>query len=171
MIIKEKLGNLAAYPNAGKAIDYLGIEWFETGKRILHKRTTSGKEVVLKLLNEAQHLQQDDVLYADEQCLVVVDLLPCEAMVLKPATMHEMASICYEVGNKHLPLYYEGGTLLLPYDAPVFRLLQASGYAPEVQQRKLLTPLRTTVSAHTHSAGKESLFSRVLRMTTYPTNE
>lgn len=155
-----------------RAVDRLPIEWHECNKRILHKRTVSGKEVVLKFLGEAQSLQQDDVLYADGECLIAVEVLPCEAIVLKPVSMYQMAYACYEIGNKHLPLFFEDDVLLLPYDAPIFSQLQAAGFELQLQKRKLLYPLRTSVSAHNHTETKgESLFSKILKLTTASTNE
>ncbi|GAA4750510.1 urease accessory protein UreE [Flavisolibacter ginsenosidimutans] len=168
MLIKKKIGNLSSFSVGEKKIDRLPLEWYECTKRILHKRTENGREVTFKFLKEAQNLQQDDVLFADEEVLIVVDVLPCEAIVLKPSTMHEMALVCYEIGNKHLPLFYEDDCLLIPYDAPTHRLLRASGFEAIVEKRKLLNGLRTTVSPHAH-AGGESLFSKILKLTT--TNE
>lgn len=164
MFINQKLGNLASYTVNARSVDYLPLEWWERNKRILHKKTTGGKAVVLKFLGEAQQLSQDDVLYADEESIVAVDLLPCEAMVITPQGVYETAFACYEIGNKHLPLFYEDGALLMPYDAPTFRLLQASGLTLEKQHRKLLHPLRTTVLPHAHNGG-ESLFSKIMKLT------
>lgn len=168
MLIKEKLGNLAAINDRGRAIDRLPLEWYETGKRILHKKTGSGKELTLKFLAGPPNLQQDDVLYEDAACLIVVEILSCEAIVLKPAGLYAMAYACYEIGNKHLPLYFENDTLLIPYEAPLYRMLQAAGFEPQREKRKLLHPLRTTVLPHAHPGDrKESLFSKILKLTTH----
>ena len=169
MLIKEKIGNLTAFADDGRTIDRLPLEWHECNKRILHKKTGGGREIVLKFLAEAQCLQQDDVLYADESMLIVVDVLACEAISIRPETMYAMALACYEIGNKHLPLFYEDDTLLIPYDAPTHRLLQASGLNPEIQKKKLLHQLRTSVLPHAHT-GNESLFSRILKLTS-PSND
>lgn len=165
MLIKEKLGNLSSFDVANRCVDKLLLEWWECNKRILHKRTESGRDFTIKFLKEAQNLKQDDVLYADETALVVVDVLPCEAIVLKPSSMYEMAFVCYEIGNKHLPLFYEDNALLIPFDAPTHRMLKASGFGIAIENRKFLNPLRTTVSPHAHSGG-ESLFSKILKLTT-----
>jgi urease accessory protein len=169
MLIKEKLGNLEAFDTQHKDVDKLLLEWYECNKRILHKRTENGRDVTLKFLKEAQNLKQDDVLYADENSVVIVEILPCEAIVFKPASMYEMAFVCYEIGNKHLPLFYEDDALFIPYDAPTYRLLKASGFDVTIEMRKLANPLRTTVSAHAHTGG-ETLFSKILKLTT-PANE
>ena len=164
MLIKEKIGNLSSFNAAGRVVDKLFLEWYECSKRILHKRTESGKEVTIKFLKEAQNLTPGDVLFADDDCLIVVDILTCEAIVLKPASMYEMAFVCYEIGNKHLPLFYEDDSLLIPFDAPTHRMLKASGFDVAIENRKLLNGLRTTVSPHGHTGG-ESLFSKILKLT------
>lgn len=172
MLIKQKIGNLTTIDLQGRVIDRLPLEWHECNKRILHKRTASGRDVVLKFLGEGQSLQEDDVLYADENSVIAVEILPCEAIVLKPVNMYQMAYACYEIGNKHLPLFFEDDALLSPYDAPVYRQLVATGFEPQLQRRKLLYPLRTTVSVHSHAEMKsESLFSKILKLTTATTNE
>lgn len=172
MLVRKKLGNLAEFRDEGRVIDRLPLEWYETTKRILHKRTGSGRELALKFLSEAPNLRQDDVLYADEKCLVVVEVLACEAIVLKPASLYQMAYACYEIGNKHLPLFYEDDALLLPYDGPVYRMLQAAGLEPQLQKKKLLFQLRTTVAPHTHPGdNRESFFSKILKLTTSSADE
>jgi urease accessory protein len=171
MIIKEKIGNLSSFNDEGRAIDRLTLEWFETSKRIIHKKTGSGREIVLKFLDKTPNLQQDDVLYADDQVLIVVEILSCEAIVVIPRSTYEIAYVCYEIGNKHLPLFYENDLLVIPFDEPVFKILHASGFAISKQKRKLLNQLRTTVSPHSHAWEGKSLFSKILKVTNSPANE
>ena len=166
MLIQQKLGHIDTIESGNRIIDWLPLEWFETSKRILRKRTVAGHEVTLKFLAGNPHLTQGDVLYEDDQTLIVVDILPSEVLVVRPTSVYEMASVCYEIGNKHLPLFFEDTTVLIPYEAPLFRLLTASGYAVERQHRKLLHPLKTTVAAHGHTGNSESLFAKILRLTT-----
>jgi urease accessory protein len=162
IIIKEKLGR---FRNANtKQVEKLYLEWFETGKRILHKQTSAGRPVVMKFLRENPLLSHDDVVYEDEQTVVVIDILPCEAIAVAPANMFEMARLCYEIGNKHLPLFYDDGTLLIPYDEPLFKWLLSAGFEPVKENRRLLNQLRTSVAAHGHN-GNSSLLSRILNLT------
>jgi urease accessory protein len=171
MIIKEKIGNLASFNDEGRAIDRLPLEWYETSKRIMHKRTGSGKEIILKFLDKAPNLQQDDILFVDNHSIIVVEILPCEAIVMIPRSTYEMAYLCYEVGNKHLPLFFEENLLMIPFDEPVFKMLQALGFAITSQKRKLLNQLRTSVAPHAHASEGKSLFSRILKLTNSPANE
>ena len=165
MIIKEKIGSLKKNEINDRAIDYLELEWYETTKRILHKRTNAGKEIVLKFLNQSQNLAEGDVLFEDKQELIVVSIKPCEAIVIRPNSMYEMAYVCYEIGNKHLPLFYENDELLVPYEAPLFKMLQASGFDLIKEERKLLSQLKTSVMPHGHSGKEKSLFSKILQLT------
>jgi urease accessory protein len=74
-----------------------------------------------------------------------------------------MASVCYEIGNKHLPLFYEKDELLVPFEMPLFRLLSTQGYAIKQDYKRLLHPLKTTIASHAHS--NQSLFSRIMQFT------
>ena len=165
MLIQQKAGTLSSIPPNGRLIDWLYLEWHETSKRILRKRTASGREIALRFLNENPALAQNDVLYQDAQSIIAIDIAPCDTIVIKPVSMYEMASVCYEIGNKHLPLFYEEDALLVPYEDPLFKLLAAGGFNPLREKRKLLYPLKTTVTAHGHSGGN-SLFSKILQLTT-----
>ncbi len=164
MLIIKKLGNINL-SSPDKNIDWLNLEWHETAKRILHKKTRSGKEITMKFLNENQHLTQGDILYEDTETIVAIDIQLCEAVVINPKNMFEMAAVCYEIGNKHLPLFYQDDELLIAYEAPLFNLLTSLGYDVQKQNRKLLNPLRTSVASHAHSAS-ESLFSRIMKLST-----
>ncbi|WAC14990.1 urease accessory protein UreE [Dyadobacter pollutisoli] len=164
MVVKEKLGNLHDFEVNKRQIDWVEIEWFETGKRILHKKTRAGRDIVMKFLNETTGICQDDVLYLDESLLIVADILACDCVVVTPTTMFETASLCYEIGNKHTPLFYDDGSFLIPYEAPLFRLLTAQGYQVSLETRKLLNPLKTTVTPHANEENT-TLFSRIMKLT------
>jgi len=168
MIVKEKIGHLSNVEIGNREIDYLQLDWFETGKRILHKKTTSGQEVVMKFLRENQQLSHGDILFADDTRLIVVAIRPCESIIINPRTKFELASICFEIGNKHLPLFYQDDKLLVAYDAPLFRLLVSSGYDVIKEDARLENPLKTSVSPHS-TGGQDSLFSKIMKLTS-PTN-
>ena len=165
MLIQKKAGHIDSFDSRGRITDWLSLEWHETNKRILRKRTRSGKEVALKFLDENPSLTEGDILYEDEQAIIAVTILPCETIVIKPVNMFEMASVCYEIGNKHLPLFFEKDELLVPFEAPLFKLLEARGYEIKKEMRKLIQPVQTTVTPHLHEQ-TNSLFSRIMRITT-----
>lgn len=163
MLVQTKTGNLSNYTNNNKVVDWLALEWHETRKRIFRKKTTEGRDISIKFLNENPDLTEGDILFEDDTIIIAVAVLPCECIVIKPINMFEMASVCYEIGNKHLPLFYEEESVLVPFDAPLMRLLQVQGYDVNKEERKLLQPLKTTVSPH--SDGSNSLFSKIMKLT------
>lgn len=164
MLIQEKIGRAENFLLEGRVIDVLPVEWYETGKRIMRKVTRGGREVSLRFLREGPSLSEGDVLFADEGVVIVVEVVPCMAMVIRMASLSMVASVCYEIGNRHLPLFIEEGILLAPFDEPLYRWLAAGGFEVIQEERKLLYPLRSTVAGHVHD-GSGSLFSKILQMT------
>lgn len=165
MLVKEKIGNLELFAVNNRNIDYVLLDWYETNKRILHKKTLSGREISMKFLHENPQLGVGDIIYEDDFGLVAVDIKECEAIVIRPRSMYEMAAVCYEIGNKHLPLFYQDEEILVAYEAPLFKLLSAGGYAITQQKRKLTRPLKTTVTPHGNS---NTLFSKIMKLTIDP---
>jgi len=162
MLIKERIGVLGSFELRGRVVDVLELEWYETEKRIMRKRTQSGREVAMRFMSERPALKEGDVLYADMDLVIVVSILPCEVMAIRMGDLHAVASVCYEIGNRHLPLYYEGEELLAPYEEPLYRWLVAGGYEVSRDVRKLVSPLRSTVAGHVHAEG--GLLSRILKI-------
>jgi urease accessory protein len=162
MLIQEKIGNLGSFDTGHRVVDLLELEWYETGKRIMRKRTAGGCEVALRFLKESPMLTEGDILHLDETTAIVVEILPCEAMVIRLSSLPAVASVCYEIGNRHLPLFFEEGELLAPFEEPLYRWLAANGYEVSRERRKLLQPLRSTVAGHVHASG--GLLSKILRV-------
>lgn len=121
MIVKEIIGNIFSGDFQNDLIDYLEIEWFEATKRIQRLRTESGRDIAVKLLREGQRLRDGDVLIDDAEGLVVVKIRPCEAIIIQPQNMLEMGTVCYEIGNKHMPLFIQNDEVLMPFEMPMFR--------------------------------------------------
>jgi urease accessory protein len=164
MLIKEKIGNIHFFAINNRTIDLLPLEWYETNKRMLHKKTLTGTAVTLKFLNEPPQLTEGDVVYEDDFKLIVITVIECDTIIIFPKTMHEMASVCYEIGNKHIPVFYQQDEILVAFETPLFNLLVAAGYAVSREKRKLINPLKTTVSPHGHTA-QGTLFSKIMKRT------
>jgi urease accessory protein len=163
MIINEVTGNLKEFKVGSRVIDVLSIEWFEATKRIQRKKTKMGAEIAIKFLKEGQRLRQDDVLYADDDRVIVIDIIPCDAIVVKPSTLLEMGSVCYEIGNKHLPVFIQNDEVLIPFEEPIYKWLLTSGYNTNRTHTKLLNMLNATVQPHGHE-GNSSLFFKIMNL-------
>ena len=163
MLIQEKAGHILSFDIGNRTVDYLVLEWYETRKRILRKKTLNGTEISLKFLAENPMHTEGDILFSDDDTVIVVSVAECACLVVVPRNMFEMASACYEIGNKHLPLFYEEEQLLVPYEQPLYNLLLSQGYGIKKDNKKLLNPLKTTVAAHTAN-GAESLFTKIMKL-------
>ena len=144
----------------------LPVEWYETGKRILHKTTVGGQNVTLKFLSENPNLQEGDILLEEDDTIIVVEIVPAQCIVIVPVSISAAAALCYEIGNRHLPLFHEENELLIPYDAPLHNLLQASEYIVRTEERKLKYPFKTTVLPHVQVAGGDSVIAKVVQLST-----
>jgi urease accessory protein len=169
MLIQEKIGTLTDFAVGDREIDHLPVEWYETAKRILRKSSRAGHDLALRFLRESPALAEGDILYAGDKFVVVVEILPCDAISIVATTPASLAAACYEIGNRHLPLFLEGDELLVPFEEPLFRWLTANSYNPVRTSRKLLHPLRSTVTAHAHAGDAgPSLLTRILNLTANP---
>ena len=163
MLIKEKKGNIKSVGASDKTIDVVTFEWYETNKRIQRKVTKSGTDISLKFLMDNPLITEGDIFFEDDYSIIIAEVLPCECLVIAPKNMFEMASLCYEIGNKHLPLFFENDEVLVPFEKPLFKLLITLGYSIKQEQRKLLQSLKTTVSPHGNQ--NETLFSKIMKLT------
>jgi len=163
MLIKEKKGNIKSVGASDKTIDVVTFEWYETNKRIQRKVTKSGTDISLKFLKDNPLITEGDIFFEDDYSIIIAEVLPCECLVIAPKNMFEMASVCYEIGNKHLPLFFENDEVLVPFEKPLFKLLITLGYSIKQEQRKLLQSLKTTVSPHGNQ--NETLFSKIMKLT------
>lgn len=163
MLIKEILGNTAQQSLEKLTIDLLEIEWYEATKRIQRKTSKGGTDLSIKFLKEGQRLHEGDILYQDNEKAIVVHIKPCDAIVIKPKTMLQMGTVCYEIGNKHMPLFIQEELVLMPFEMPMFRWLEASGYEPLKEEHQLLNLLKSNVEPHGHS-GSTSLFSKIINI-------
>lgn len=108
MIITKTSGNLAQGTFADKAIDYLHLDYTDAQKSILRANTAGGRDIAIRLNPEAKlrGLRDGDVLCEDGDTVVAVAIEPAEVILAKPGSYAELARCCYEVGNRHAPLYY-----------------------------------------------------------------
>lgn len=149
MIVSKALYTLEKEHN-DKKIDVLSIAWYQVSKRLQRLHTEQGDEIAIRFLGKEQRLRQDDVLYEDENKRIVVNILPCEVIVLKQQNVFGMVEAAYEIGNKHLPLFWEDGSLLLPYEKNTFEWLQSLGFSPIKGIASLRKPFEANVNPDHH---------------------
>ena len=141
MLITEKIGNINFFNINNRKIDYVILEWHETNKRILHKKTIAGLDVVMEFVKENPALSEGDIIYEDDFNVIAIELKDCDTIVLRPKSMLEMGRICNEIGESGQQVFYQSDEILIAFEDSLFRSLLAAGYDMSVENRKLVTPL------------------------------
>ena len=161
MILSKKPTQILFNKNK-KTIVWIDFEWYETNKRIQHKLARDGENFRFKFLKENPNLKHEDLIFENKTKAYYINILPCDCLIINPKSNFETTSICYEIRNKHIPLFYENDTLLVPFEKPLFHQLKAMGFNVTRTNKSLLTPLKTTVTPHGES---KSLFSKIMDLT------
>ncbi|MBR3756480.1 MAG: hypothetical protein IKK48_05150, partial [Firmicutes bacterium] len=101
-----------------------------------------------------RYLFQGDVIYMDEEVVVVVNTPPCEVIEIALTPGHEKyaAKVCYEIGNRHAPLFWgEDGKFITIYDEPMMVMLQKiHGVVATKKTAKLDFDQRISAAIHNH---------------------
>ena len=135
MIITKALGQLKDFNSSSKEIDWLELEWEELNKKILRKDTVSGREVAISL-EESGSLRYEDVLFEDEDTLIVIRTKLEKVYVITPKTMQEMGKMAFEIGNRHTPCIIEDEEILVRYDHTLEKLMDEVGVSYEQAERR-----------------------------------
>ena len=141
MLVTEIIGNINFFNINNRKIDYVILEWHETNKRILHKKTIAGLDVVMEFVKENPALSEGDIIYEDDFNVIAIELKDCDTIVLRPKSMLEMGRICNEIGESGQQVFYQSDEILIAFEDSLFRSLLAAGYDMSVENRKLVTPL------------------------------
>ena len=144
MVLEKIIGSLSG-KDSSKQIVTVPFEWDEATKRIHKKTASSGEEIGLRL---SEPLYDGAVVFEDDERIIALDLVPCEITRLYADTMREMGIICFELGNRHLPLSFGGGSVDIPYDRPTFEYLEKKGFKCEKLVEKFIPEV--TVRGHSH---------------------
>ena len=157
MLVKEILGNISDYPMEGKETDRFFLEWYELDKKLLRRASESGEEVGIRMDDSVltRGLYEGDILYMDENRALVVHTPKCLVIRVKvdKAHPHMTAKVCYEIGNRHAPLFYgdEEGTFITPFNEPMYQMLEKlHGVTVTKEIQRLNFDQRISAAVHNH---------------------
>lgn len=116
-------------------------------KRIQRVETDHGREVGIRLKN-ADDLKAGDVLYMDDENIIIIDVMKDDLLIIRPRDIQEMGRIAHRLGNRHLPAQFEGEEMLVQYDYLVEELLEKLGLPFKREKRKIKEPFRHIGHSH-----------------------
>ncbi|MDR1184995.1 MAG: hypothetical protein LBK67_09390 [Coriobacteriales bacterium] len=168
LIVAEPLGEIDETRFAAALIDPVEIDWYNCTKRINRCVSQGGVELGLRMndITFKRGWRDGDVVAWDNNVAVVIRIVPCKCLCVKAADQKQLVRLCYEVGNRHAPFFYDetDESFLLNYDQPMLLLLEKLGLEVSVKQAQLLPTRRIGGGAesvhghghtHTHEHGHE----------------
>ena len=159
MYCDKVLGKATDPQFAGLHVDHVDIEWHEAFSRLHRKKSYDGEDVGIHMGNEvlSKGLNQDDVIYADGEKILAVNIPPCEAICARVSKDHpqQIAKLCYEVGNTHTTMFRgeDDYTFYTPYyDSLFLKLSNIHGVNLEkvTMRFDFSKALSSSISGHHH---------------------
>ncbi|WP_077325481.1 urease accessory protein UreE [Virgibacillus siamensis] len=125
MIIEEivtNINDLSPDERNKRHLEKVHLESADLMKRIQRVETDHGRDLGIRLKNP-HDLEAGDVLYMDDQNIIMVEVKRDDLLIIRPRNMYEMGTIAHQLGNRHLPAQFEGEEMLVQYDYLVEELL------------------------------------------------
>ena len=129
-------------PPAGE-IDFVDVAWDEC-KSILKKQSRAG-EPVRVLLNRTEKIRHGDVLAENESRAIVVNVVPCEVVVVRSDEPRRLAELAFELGNLHWPAQVSENELAFVEESSAMQAVRACGLE-FVRERRRFDPLPVAVT-------------------------
>jgi urease accessory protein len=108
----------------GAVVDVLYMDWYEVNKTLLTRQTEGGR-VVRLYRADAPPLESGEIIYSTSQFAIQIFIKPCTCIVLQTDDLNTIGHFCFDVGNRHLPLFWFEDSLALAYDGQLYPALKA----------------------------------------------
>lgn len=109
MLCENILGKVTDPQFRGLEVDYVDIEWHEAFTRLHRLVSKAGRDVGIRMDHDVLKtgMNQDDVIFADSEKVIAVNIPVCEAIRAEVRRDHPtmIAKLCYEVGNTHTSMF------------------------------------------------------------------
>lgn len=118
-------------------IQYLEVEWYEVFRSRMKRKTNKGILVSMHK-NSNEIIRDGEILFADDQRTIRLRIKACDCIVVFPHSLHEMGRICFEIGNKHIPIFLNNNQeVCVAYDANLYQLLSSGNFDMRLESRIL----------------------------------
>lgn len=146
MLVNNILGNIKDYDIKAKTIDRVKLTADNRLKQIIRLVSDSGVEIGINL--DGKHLHDGDVLAENENNVFVVEFLPQKVLVIKPIDIMQMGFVAHSIGNKHIPVVFESGAMIIEDDYLIVDWLKEVGVSFEKKELVLKHALKHASHHH-----------------------
>ncbi|MGA2517942.1 MAG: urease accessory protein UreE [Thermodesulfobacteriota bacterium] len=146
ILIEQKIKLTDLHPLDGLERDTIVLGWEERRKPRQRLTTKKGSEIALALPT-GTILKDGDILYLDDRCYVTVEEAKEDVIVISPEDMAEGAAIAYEIGNRHLPISIENGTIATPQNLQMEEFLKKTAIRYQLRKESF----EPTRKGHSHA--------------------
>lgn len=128
IVVEELVGKLAG--DETRRVERVALGWEDRLRSRQRVRSDAGTEIGIALPT-GQALAEGDVLFEDDERVVVVGAIPEDVLVLYADSAEELARAAYQVGNRHAPVAVEEGRVMTPYNSVLEEYFQKMGVRTE----------------------------------------
>jgi urease accessory protein len=141
VVLETVVGNVSDMPLGQREIERVCLASHDLLKRLHRVSTDAGREIGIRLKDGAE-LKDGDILWMDDQVAIVIDVLPEELLVIQPRSIREMGELAHQLGNRHVPVQFDGDAMLVQYDYLIEQLLVGQEVPYLRETRKVSRPFR-----------------------------
>lgn len=150
MVFNKILGNINSIENLEKYhIETIYVDSEDLLKRILRVTSDHKREYGISLEN-GERIKDGDLLFNEDNKLIVVRTKSEDVLVIKPKSMNEMGEIAHKLGNRHLQAQFSNGEMIIQYDRLVEDELKRDNINYSRENIKLEKAFRHVEFGHTH---------------------
>ncbi len=146
--IPAPLGNLDNFEVGARRVERVIVQSDDLAKRVLRLESSVG-EIGIRF-DDDHRLRDGDVLYADENLVVIVGVEADDLFVIRPRDVGQALAIGHALGNRHLPAQFEGDAILVRYDPLVEELLREKSVPFTREARVVTGAFRHAHAPHSH---------------------
>ena len=128
--------------------DTIQLDWEGRQKARQRLLTQAGREIALAL-PPGTILTPGDLLYRKASIEIVVVGIPEKVFVLRAEPQIQFGLLCYQIGNLHRPIGFDGTDVLTPYEPVLENQFNRFGLTYTVEDR-IFTHSASQLHSHVH---------------------
>ena len=147
--IETVLGNLDDFAVGTRTVERLPVASSAMARRLLRLESSIGDLGLM--LDGALRIRDGDVLVADDERVIAVEVIADEVLVAYPDSIAQAVEIAHALGNRHIPVIRDGDAIVIGYVSALEDLLAVTGVPYERVARVLERPFVHAHAPHSHA--------------------